>query len=58
MWSDSKQQCRQLNCLNRAAARSLEEKGVKTLRDLLTTEPRHVEALVLRKYPFGAHLGD
>jgi hypothetical protein len=56
MWSDSRQQCRQLSSVNRSVAKAFADKGVTTLTGLLATDPRKLESFSQRKYPFGAIL--
>ncbi len=55
MWDNSSQQCRQLPGIGKLLSERLVAAGLGKLRDLEAADPRLIEYLTQRKYPFGAH---
>lgn len=54
MWTDSQLETRQLPGIGPQIAQRLAAAGVHKLRQLSEVEPRRLEALAQRHYPFGA----
>ena len=53
MWEDSQQQSRQLRNVGRQMSERLAAKGIATLRQLAAADPRRIETITQRNYPFG-----
>lgn len=54
MWTGSEMETRQLSGIGPLIAQRLAAAGVTTLQQLAEIEPRRLEALAQRHYPFGA----
>ena len=52
-WDSSSLQARQLPSITRAMARRLSDAGLGSLRQLEAADPRRIEGIAQRKYPFG-----
>ena len=57
MWTDSGTETRQLPGIGPLIAARLAAAGVRTLRDLAAVEPRRLESLAQRHFPFGERAG-
>ncbi|KAG2449576.1 hypothetical protein HYH02_005109 [Chlamydomonas schloesseri] len=53
MWDDSKQVARQLPDIGRLLAHRLADSGVVCLRQLAGVDPRRIESITQKAYPFG-----
>ena len=54
MWTDSQMETRQLSGIGPLIAQRLAAQGIHSLRQLAAVEPRKLESLAQRHYPFGA----
>lgn len=53
LWTDSRLETRQLAGIGPQIAQRLADAGVSKLRQLAEVEPRRLESLAQRRYPFG-----
>ena len=53
MWETSELQTRQLSCINRVIATRLADAGISTMTKLKECDPRELEKITKRSYPFG-----
>lgn len=53
MWSDTTQQVRQVNNIGRHIAQKLAQGGMGGLRALADADPRRIEQVAGKAYPFG-----
>jgi hypothetical protein len=53
LWEDTKRQCRQLPNIGKLLSDRLAAAGLGSFKALLEADPRRVEAVTQRNYPFG-----
>ena len=58
MWDTTRLQTRQLACINRPLAERLSAGGISSLQLLNEADPRRIEAVAKRPFPFGAESVD
>ena len=54
LWEDTTRQCRQLPNIGRLLSDRLAAAGLGSFKALLQAEPRRIEAVAQRNFPFGA----